>query len=43
MEVMSGQEGLELLRHQEIDCVVLDLDLSGSSGFQFLLDLSPQP
>ena len=41
MNAGSGQEGLELLRHQEVDCVVLDLDLSGSSRFQFLLDLVP--
>ena len=41
LEAKSGQEGLELLSHEEVDCVVLDLDLSGSSGFQFLLDLVP--
>ena len=41
LEAASGQEGLKLLSHQEVDCVVLDLDLSGSSGFQFLLDLVP--
>ena len=41
LEAASGQEGRELLRHQEVDCVVLDLDLSESSGFQFLLDLVP--
>ena len=37
----SAQEGIQLLSHQQVDCVVLDLDLSGSSGFQFLLDLVP--
>lgn len=41
LEATSGQEGLELLRLQEADCVLLDLDLSGSSGFQFLFDLVP--
>lgn len=41
LEAASGQEGLELLRHQEVDCVILDLDLPSSSGFQFLLDLVP--
>jgi len=41
LEAASGQEGLELLRHQEVDCVLLDLDLSTSSGFQFLFDLVP--
>ena len=40
-EAASSQEGLELFRHQEVDCVVLDLDLSTSSGFQFLLELVP--
>jgi len=41
LEATTGQEGLELLRHHEVDCIVLDLDLSSSSGFQFLLDLVP--
>jgi len=41
LEASSGQEGLELFRHQEVDCIVLDLDLSASSGFQVLLDLVP--
>ena len=41
LEVAGGQEGLELLLHQKVDCVVLDLDLSTSSGFQVLLDIVP--
>jgi len=41
LEATTGEEGLELLRHHEVDCIVLDLDLSTSSGFQFLLDLVP--
>jgi DNA-binding NarL/FixJ family response regulator len=41
LEAMSGEEGLELLRQHKVDCVVLDLDLSSSSGFQFLLDSVP--
>ena len=41
LETTTGHEGIELLRHHEVDCVVLDLDLSESSGFQFLLDLVP--
>jgi DNA-binding NarL/FixJ family response regulator len=41
LEAAGGQEGLELLRHQKVDCVVLDLDLSTSSGFQVLLDIVP--
>ena len=30
-----------MLRHQSVDCVVLDLDLSAASGFAFLLELIP--
>jgi putative two-component system response regulator len=41
LEAAGGQEGLELVRRQEVDCVVLDLDLSCSSGFHVLLDLVP--
>jgi CheY-like chemotaxis protein len=41
LEASGSQEGLKLLRQQEVDCVVLDLDLSTSSGFQFLLELVP--
>jgi CheY-like chemotaxis protein len=41
LEAAGGQEGLELLRNQEVDCIVLDLDLSATSGFQVLLDLVP--
>ena len=39
LEAAGGPEGLDLLRHQEVDCIVLDLDLSETSGFQVLLDL----
>src|SRR6476620_10588118 len=41
LEAASGEEGLDLLKYQKVDCVVLDLDLSTSSGFQFLLELVP--
>jgi CheY-like chemotaxis protein len=41
LEAASGQDGLEMLRHQSVDCVVLDLDLSATSGFEFLLKLVP--
>jgi len=41
LEATSGQEGLELLKHHEVDCVVLDLDLTVSSGFEFLLEVVP--
>ena len=41
LEASNGQEGLELFRHHEVDCIVLDLDLSASSGFQVLLDFVP--
>ena len=41
LEAASGEEGLDLLKYQKVDCVVLDLDLSTSSGFQFLFELVP--
>jgi CheY-like chemotaxis protein len=41
LEAASGQDGLELLRHQSVDCVVLDLDLCVASGFELLLELIP--
>ena len=41
LDAASGQEGLELFRHEKVDCIVLDLDLPASSGFQVLLDLVP--
>jgi CheY-like chemotaxis protein len=41
LEATSDQEGLELLEQHKVDCVVLDLDLSATSGFQLLLELVP--
>ena len=37
----SAREALELCQRQEIDCVILDLDLGDSSGFEVLLGLNP--
>src|SRR5687767_13498427 len=41
LEAASGQDGLDMLRHQSVDCVVLDLDMSAASGFASLLELVP--
>ena len=41
LEAASGQEGLDLLRNQGVDCIVSDLDLSLTSGFHVLLDVIP--
>ena len=39
---LSSAEGaLVFLRHQRVDCVVLDLDVPQSSGFELLLALIP--
>ena len=37
----SAGEALDLCKRQEIDCVILDLDLGDSSGFEVLLGLNP--
>jgi DNA-binding NarL/FixJ family response regulator len=37
---LNGQTGLDVCRHQKVDCVVLDLDLP-DSGFKVLFDLIP--
>jgi DNA-binding NtrC family response regulator len=39
--VGTMDEALAVCDSQEIDCVVLDLDLSASSGFELLLELIP--
>jgi CheY-like chemotaxis protein len=41
LEAANSQEGLDLLKHQSVDCVIVDLDLSISSGFHVLLELIP--
>ena len=35
----SGEGALDLLRHEQIDCVLLDLDLPEVSGFELLFRL----
>ena len=37
----NAGEALDLCQRQEIDCVILDLDLGDSSGFDVLLGLNP--
>jgi DNA-binding NarL/FixJ family response regulator len=39
--VSSAEGALVFLRHQRVDCVVLDLDVPQSSGFELLLTLIP--
>ena len=39
--VSSAEGALVFLRHQRVDCVVLDLDVPQSSGFELLLALIP--
>ncbi len=41
VSVSSVEAALVLVRHQRVDCVVLDLDLPQSSGFVLLLALVP--
>jgi DNA-binding NarL/FixJ family response regulator len=42
-EATNVGSGLELYQSQRIDCVVLELDLPGRSGFEVLLNLIPLP
>ena len=37
------KEGLNLCQDHKVNCVVLDLDMDDSSGFEVLLDLIPDP
>ena len=41
LQAANGHDGLEMLRHQRVDCVVLDLDMSAASGFAFLVEVVP--
>ena len=42
LETQSIESGLNLYETQSIDCVVLELDLHGSSGFSLLVRLVPR-
>ncbi|GAB1410314.1 hypothetical protein MASR1M90_14680 [Desulfovibrionales bacterium] len=39
----TGQEVLELLRHQSFDCMILDLGLTDMSGFEVLRSINASP
>lgn len=39
-EAATGQDGLELLRAQEVDCILLDYHLPDLNGLEFLSELS---
>jgi DNA-binding NarL/FixJ family response regulator len=41
LEAADAQSGIELCHQQRVDCVLLDLDLPDTSGFQVLHDLIP--
>lgn len=41
LTALDGEEGLELLRRHQVDCVLLELDLPNTSGFKFLFDIVP--
>ena len=42
LEASDAQSGLELCRSRKIDCVVLELDLPGQTGFELLVELVPR-
>ena len=42
LKVTSGEAALALFNDRHIDCVVLDLDLPQSSGFELLFQLVPR-
>ena len=39
LEAVDGQSGLHICRNEKVDCVVLDLDLPDTSGFEILLSI----
>ena len=41
LKAQSVRAGLDLCQYQKVDCVVLDLDMDDSSGFEVLLHLIP--
>ena len=43
LEATSIEESLDICRKRKLDCVVLDLDLASSSGFELLTQLIPDP
>jgi len=43
LEASDGQSGLALFRAQRIDCVVMDLALPDTPGFEVLAELVPTP
>ena len=43
LHAKTVEESLSIYRKRKIDCVVLDLDLGNSSGFELLGSLVPDP
>jgi len=43
LTAQTVRAGLAFCRDQKVDCVVLDLDMDDSSGFEVLLSLIPDP
>jgi CheY-like chemotaxis protein len=41
LKAQTVRTGLDLYKSQKVDCVVLDLDMDDSSGFEVLLHLIP--
>ena len=42
LKAQTVKDGLEVCQDQNVDCVVLDLDMGDSSGFEVLLHLIPE-
>jgi CheY-like chemotaxis protein len=43
LKANDGESGLSICRKLKVDCIVLDLDLPGMSGFETLLNLKADP
>jgi DNA-binding NarL/FixJ family response regulator len=41
LKAQTTKAGLDLCQYQKVDCVVLDLDMNESSGFDVLVTLIP--